>query len=196
MKGVRGGSEAMDAHDRSSAPIVHVRRATPNDLMAMARVHVETWKSAYRGLGFDDRLDQLTVETDLARGFGRWLANPLPGMAQFVAVTSADEVVGFAMGRPNREPDPEYTGELGSIYVLPFHQGRGVGSTLLRRVVDHLTDLGHRSMLAWVLEENPYRRFYERLGGNLVQHRVAWSRTVGTDLPKVSYGWKDITRLA
>jgi len=161
----------------------------------MARVHVETWKTTYRGMVSDERLDALTVESDIAGGFGSWLKDPPVGVAQFVAVTTANEVVGFALGCPPREEMTDFTGELGAIYVLKSHQGRGVGTALVGDVTRHLLSLGRTSMIVWVLEQNPYRRFYERLGGTLVSRRVRESRLAGGQ-PEVSYGWKDIRRLA
>lgn len=49
-------------------------------------------------------------------------------------------------------------------------------------------------MIVWVLEANPYRRFYEKLGGVSVRRRVV--PVAGVPLPEVGYGWKGITQLA
>jgi GNAT superfamily N-acetyltransferase len=162
----------------------------------MARVHVDTWKTAYRGVVPGDRLDALTVQSDIAGGFGSYLRDPPPGVAQFVAVNLGEEVVGFAMACPPREPDPEFTGELGSIYVRPDDQGTGVGTELVRHAVRFLRGEGRTNMIVWVLEQNPYRRFYEKLGGTLVRRRVGHSRIAGTPLPEVGYGWRDTGALA
>jgi len=183
---------------RSPSPTLpyRVRPATPEDLVGMARVHVATWRSTYRGIVPDERLDGLTVESDIAGGFGLWLKKPPEGVAQFVATTAAGEVVGFAMGCPAREPDPDFSGELGSIYVRKEHQGCGVGRALVGEVVRHLLRTGKTNMVVWVLEENPYRRFYERLGGTYLRRRVVASRIAMGPLPEVSYGWKDLRALA
>jgi ribosomal protein S18 acetylase RimI-like enzyme len=175
---------------------VRVRRAVPDDLLGMAKVHVETWKGTYRGVVPDERLDALTVERDIAGGFGSWIAEPPPGVRQFVAVTPKDQVVGFAMASPNRESGDGYLGELGSIYVSKAHQGRGAGTELVRAVADHLVEQKMPSMIVWVLEDNPYRRFYEHLGGAFLRQRVGTSRLGGPNLREVSYGWKDVRALA
>jgi GNAT superfamily N-acetyltransferase len=161
----------------------------------MARVHVETWQTTYRGMVPDERLDRLTIESDIAGGFGSWLKEPPPGVAQFVAATPAGEVVAFALGCPNRESDPDYTGELGAIYVLKSHQGRGIGTALVGEVARFLVSTEHTSMIVWVLERNPYRRFYEHLGGTFVRKRIHSSRIVAGPVPEVSYGWKDLRPL-
>jgi len=174
-----------------------VRRAVPEDLRAMARVHVATWKTTYRGMVPDDRLDQLTVESDLAGGFGRWLKDPPTGVAQFVALVGSEGIIGYAMGCPTREPEPGFTGELGAIYVLRDHQGKGVGTALVAEVARHLLGTGHANMIVWVLERNPYRRFYEHLGGVEGRRRTEHpSRIAGVPLAEVSYLWPDLRRLA
>jgi hypothetical protein len=47
-------------------------------------------------------------------------------------------------------------------------------------------------MLIWVLAENSARRFYEKLGGVLVQTDTY--RIAGAELEQVAYGWPDITQ--
>lgn len=174
---------------------VKVRRAVPGDLAGMTRVHVDTWKTTYRGIVPDERLDRMTYESDLAGGFGRWLSKPPEGQAHFAAVTERGEIVGFAVCGPNREADPEFTGELGAIYILKAHQGHGVGTALVREVARHLLNIGRTTMIVWVLEENPYRRFYEHLGGVAVRKKSE-SHLGGSPLPEIGYGWKDIRGIA
>ena len=127
--------------------LYRVRPAVPDDLVGMARVHVATWKSTYRGMVPDGPLDALTVESDIASGFGRWLKAPLPETAHFVAVTAGGEVVGYAVGGPPREPEADFTGELGAIYVRQDHQRHGVGSALVGAVAGHLVRLDRTSMI-------------------------------------------------
>lgn len=184
----------MSGREPEEGEGIRIRRAMPDDLVGMARVHVETWKTTYRGIVPDAHLDGLSVESDIARGFGRWLNEPKEGWTYLVATTPSGEIVGFAVGGPNREANAEFTGELGAIYVLNTHQGRGVGRALVREIARHLQTIGHDSMFVWVLEQNPYRRFYEKLGGALARHRVA--TVAGIPLPEVGYGWKTLRGLS
>lgn len=184
----------MSAGDETNPNFARVRPATLEDLAGMTRVHVDTWKTTYRGLVPDSFLDNLTYESDLARGFGRWLREPPAKETHLVAEIASGEIVGFAVGGPNREADPDFAGELGAIYVLEAHQRMGVGRALFGGVAQHLFQIGMASMIVWVLEANPYRRFYEKLGGTAVRHRFA--PHAGVSLPEVSYGWKNIRELA
>jgi GNAT superfamily N-acetyltransferase len=186
----------MPARATATARSVWVRRAVPDDLVGMARVHVETWKSTYRGMVPDERLNALSVEGDIAGGFGRWLHEPPPDTQAFVAVAPPQEVVGFAVATSNRESTDGYRGELGAIYVSKAHQRRGAGTGLVRAAAGHLLDHAMPSMIVWVFEKNPYRQFYEHLGGRFLRQRVGTSRLGGPDLSEVSYGWKDVRTLA
>jgi GNAT superfamily N-acetyltransferase len=157
------------------------------------RVHVDAWKTTYRGIVPDAHLDGLTVESDIAHGFGRWLTEPREGWVYLVATTASGEIVEFAVGGPTRGEEPEYAGELGAIYVLKGYQGGGVGSSLVREIARHLQSIGLSSMLVWVLEQNPYRRFYEKLGAAPARHRVA--KVAGASTSEIGYGWEDIRLL-
>jgi len=54
-------------------------------------------------------------------------------------------------------------------------------------------DSGFDTMLVWTLADNPYRRFYERLGGKLLCDKDI---EIGEQkLVEVAYGWDDLGRL-
>jgi GNAT superfamily N-acetyltransferase len=57
---------------------------------------------------------------------------------------------------------------LRTLYVLPEHQGAGVGSALHDLALERLRARGETRAKLWTLEENwPARRFYERRGWTL-----------------------------
>ncbi len=59
---------------------------------------------------------------------------------------------------------------LRTLYVLPTHQGTGVGSTLHDFALERLRARGCRRAKLWTLEQNrPARRFYERRGWQLTE---------------------------
>ncbi len=164
-----------------------VREATVDDVPAIARVHVDTWRATYRGIVPDDFLDGLTYE-------GRerqWTAALGPGSRTrlFVGEDDAGRVVGFAACGPELGGDPDYRGELYALYIDAAAQGRGLGRQLVRAVAGRLADEGMTSLLLWVLAENPSRGFYERLGGREV--RTQPIAIGGATLEEVAYGWPD-----
>lgn len=164
-----------------------VRPAELDDAPAIARVHVATWRSAYRGLLPDDFLASLSQ----AHYEERWRRNLSDGAARIYVAEDVDGVVGFASGGPERAGEDGYAGELYAIYILENAQGRGHGRRLVQAVVGGLRELGIRNMIVWVLRDNSAARgFYERLGGVYVR---AQPITIGSAvLQEVSYGWKSL----
>lgn len=172
-----------------SGNLMQIRPATLADVPGIARVHVDSWRTTYRGMVPDDYLDNLSYE----RRATYWTEElSRPDNPHFAVVAGADdgEIVGFASGGPERHGDPVYTGELYAIYLLAQSQREGGGRALVHAVAARLALAGHPAMLLWVLSGNPARRFYERLGGQPLQ--VKTLILGGAELEEVAYGWPDI----
>lgn len=128
-----------------------IRKATLADAKGIARVHVDSWIATYRNIVPDTYLDQLSYEAREQL----WTEN-LKAENNFVAENDDREIIGFADGGKERTGKyAKLQGELYSIYILPEYQGKGIGRSLMKRVVQHLKANGQNSMLVWVLEENP-----------------------------------------
>ncbi len=168
-----------------------IRAATVADAETMARVHVDTWRTAYRGIVGDEMLGGLSYQ----RRRDAWLEEfqQLTAEGTIVVAQVAGEIVGLASGGPERSGDPEYDGELYAIYLRAEYQSRGIGRDLALAVAKHLADTGKHSMLVWVLSRNPARVFYERLGGIAVRQK---SITIARqELEEIGYGWPDIRKV-
>jgi ribosomal protein S18 acetylase RimI-like enzyme len=170
---------------------VRVRRAVVGDADAIERIRTDTWRDAYRGLMPDSLLDGLGYDATRRRA----VMSVLPPH-QFALVAEVDgAVVGFCLGGRSRTPDHPYRGEVYAIYVLPEHQGRGIGRALLRAGATELVERGFGSMIIWVLRENsPSRRFYERMGGRYVRDEER--DLEGLRITETGYGWDDLSLLA
>jgi len=169
-----------------------IREATAADASAIARVHVESWRTTYCGIVPGDVLANLSTE-QRERSWAERLNQPDGLRFNYVAEDDAGAVVGFASGGPEREGDLVYTGELYAIYLLADQQGKGIGGRLARMVAERLAAMGHDTMLVWVLAKNPARHFYAALGGVPVREKPI---TIGgASLTEVAYGWTDIRSL-
>jgi len=168
-----------------------VRPARLDDVEAIARVHVDTWRTAYAGIVPDERLANLDYSRS-AENWRRILA--LGSKTQlFVAEDECDQVVGFACGGPLRQPRPGFDGELYAIYVLEAHQRKGHGRALVAAVAEDLRSRGFESLVIWVLRDNPSRGFYEALRGQVVAE--ADPEIGGARLAEVGYGWQEWSEL-
>lgn len=171
--------------------MVKVRAAEMRDALAIAHVHVDTWRSNYHGIVTEEYLSNLTYESR-QRYWGDALNDPTR-QSVFVAEDDKDEVVGFAACGPAREKKETFDGELYAIYVLQNAQGKGLGKMLVLDVARDLRARGFRSMLVWVLEKNPSKGFYERLGGEPVAEKNAVIG--GKNLRELGFGWTDLDLL-
>jgi GNAT superfamily N-acetyltransferase len=163
-----------------------IRPAVPADSEGIARVRIDTWYVAYRGLIADEFLAGLSLERDTAR----WQENFANHRPPFTFVAEAEGgVVGFCCGGPERGADPEYGGELYAIYILPERQGQGIGKALLDAGCGWLSKNGFTKMLIWVLKDNqPARAFYAALGGRPVREKPV---EIGPQtLVEVGYGFQ------
>ena len=177
--------------------MITVREATEADLPGIAGVLIDTWRATYRGMVPDSYLDGMDHGQHIERGRRRLLEGG-PGRSTWVAEVDGQvngefdgdavgNIVAIASGGPERKGRADYPAELYAIYSLPAYQGRGIGRRLVRGVADRLAAAGFTSMIIWVLAANPARRFYESLGGRLVDE--AEIEIGGVTLPEVAYAW-------
>jgi GNAT superfamily N-acetyltransferase len=174
-------------------PAATIREATVDDADAVARVNVDTWRTTYPGIIPDKVLAGLSYE-EVARGYRRSLGDPASkacGLIGLLAEDPSGEVIGIALAGPTWEPSPTHTAEIRILYVRDAYQRHGVGRALVRAAVERLAARGHVSLLIWVFEANqPARRFYEALGGQLRGARTRQIRGFAVD--EVAYGWDDL----
>ncbi len=143
--------------------MLKIRAAESSDLLAIAEIHVASWRSAYRGIISDAIIDALTVEGRLSvwKEWSQW-----PGVHLSVA-ERAGEVVGFCRLGPAidiDDPPPNFA-EVTHLYVSPGATGGGVGHALFMEALGLARGLAYDGLLVWVLEQNRgARRFYSSHG--------------------------------
>jgi GNAT superfamily N-acetyltransferase len=172
-----------------SAQAARIRPALLADAAGIARVHVNTWQTAYKGIINDEILAGLTTIEPREQ---RWYNQIETLQANcFLYVAELDgEIIGFSYGGPERTDDAIYKGEIYALYLLKEHQRQGIGRMMVEASVISLLANGMSSMLIWVLGENPSRHFYEALGGKYVRKKKVDIQ--GQILDEVAYGWEDL----
>jgi ribosomal protein S18 acetylase RimI-like enzyme len=169
-----------------------IRQATLEDAAGITKVHIDTWRTTYRGIVPDEFLANMSYEERTQRWTN--IFNNSEGKSyHFVAENDDGCIVGFVSGGVNRDEHPRYQSELYAIYILEAYHGQGIGKRLTVALVERLLQMGLDSMILWVIAVNPARRFYEALGGQLVgtqQFEIA-----GASIDEVAYGWPDIRTL-
>ena len=167
----------------------NVRPALVSDARSIAMVHVESSRTTYRGILPDTHLAQFTLEKR-ERFWAEALQKPEPRTVTLVGFDPDLGVLGFVSGSKERTGQLECDGELYVIYLLPRAQGQGLGTLLTKRFVHELRARGFCSMVVWVLAANPFRRFYEKLGGQVIAEQSI--ERDGPTFLEIAYGWKDL----
>jgi GNAT superfamily N-acetyltransferase len=164
-----------------------IRKASAGDGHRIANVHVSSWKTTYAGIISDDYLHSL--DTEKRTEFWEKIIEEENSMV-YVAESEAGDIVGFASGGREQTDDPTYMAEIYAIYILESYQRKGLGKKLMKPIIEGLIIKGFPNLVIWALEENTCRRFYESLGGKIVNTKPILIS--GSALIEVAYGWEDI----
>ncbi len=168
-----------------------IREANESDAAGVARVQVEAWRTTYKAIVPDNYLASLNYEKRATRW--RQILASNENSFTFVAETEDEQIVGFASAGKAEEPDEDFAGELVAIYLLENYQRRGIGKLLIKAVAQRLLQRKISSMSVRVLAENPFRAFYESLGGEHFSETQV--EIGGASLVEVVYGWKNLKTL-
>ena len=163
-----------------------VREAQLEDAPEIARVHIQSWRAAYRGLIPDSILEDLDLQERTLR-WSKLLSKPDYWI--FVA-EDQESVVGFCSLAPARdgEEDPKAVVELITLYVDPEKWGQGFGKALSEAALQRARKGGFQEVVLWVLRENLRARdFYDRLGFRVESAGDAKGFAPGLLIPQVRY---------
>jgi ribosomal protein S18 acetylase RimI-like enzyme len=171
-----------------------IREARIEDSADLARIQVDSYRTAYAGILPEEYLAHFTYEEQeqdwrdlLAAGTNDIL---------LVAEISEGEVAGYALGRPGTSDIGAYDSELVALHVRRRHQQQGAGRALVAAMAERCKAQGCGSLMLWVARGNaPAQRFYERLGGQLIGERTFDLGEGDITLTEVAYGWPDIGRV-
>lgn len=179
-----------------------LRPATLADAPQIARVHTQSWRETYAQILSADYLAKLSV-ADSEKRWRQNLSQAQPaGRFNLAAEDAQGGIVGFCSGGPFRADwdvpsDPDlmkrlaqaYDAEFYAAYILKPHQAQGLGRRMFQAVTAELRARGFKSMLVWVLKENPACAYYEKMGGKLIgQTQIV----IEKPLDSLCYGWEKL----
>jgi len=170
-----------------------IRTAQLIDANEIAKISVNGWRAAYTNIIPEDYLANISYEDRLQK-WCQVLEEIKAGDASriaFVAENNQQQIVGYICGGKSREAAMSFDAELYAIYVDPEQKQNGIGSRLVEAFVKWLIGQGYHSMFCRVLEKNPARKFYEKLGGQLVSEKIAKAFN-GKLLIEIAYAWPEL----
>lgn len=163
------------------------------DADAIAKLHAESWSSAYRGILSDDYLASRVHAERVALWHDRFAGSAAKPMFVILAETR-DVLEGFACIFPH--DDPIFGSFLDNLHVAPSRTGQGIGKLLLSEAARRLLNSGEAGGLyLWVMEQNKRaRQFYARAGAAEVDTKILPMPDGGRH-PEVRCYWPDPARL-
>jgi GNAT superfamily N-acetyltransferase len=156
-------------------------------------VQVDSYRAAYASFLPQDYLARFTYE-EQEQDWREWMSAPSQDLL-YVAEDDSGEMVGYARGRPGLTGIAPYDSELLALHVRYKHQRQGIGRQLVTTLAQEYRQRGCSSLLVWVAEKNPARRFYERLGGVPLGEQTIHLGKGDITLVEVAYGWPHIESL-
>jgi GNAT superfamily N-acetyltransferase len=163
-----------------------VRPGTADDLQAIAALHAESWRSAYRGLVPDDVLGD-GLDAERLQFWRDRFASPHSERRVVFAAVHGQVLVGFACVLA--DSDPAHGPLLDNLHVKPGWRGHGIGARLLHEARTWSRAIASgQPMHLWVLEGNAAARgFYTSQGGIEGDRRVEHER--GMEIVSLRYTW-------
>lgn len=162
MREHRPPHEPVPPHvpDGAGAQPFVVRPARPADVPALARLHVETWREAYRGLMRDEVLDDPGLVARRERFWTAVLTDERSHERRAALAERDGAVVGLALAGPPLDEGVPWSQQLYALYVRAAAHRSGIGSALLDAVL-----VPDAPASLWVADPNPRAQaFYRRHG--------------------------------
>lgn len=165
---------------------MRIRPANAADAPAIAAIHIETWRAAYRGQIPDALLDAL----DMVHSISSWRERLGRESGSVLVAENGEGIVGFCCLIPSRDrdADPQTTIEIAAIYIQPRHWRQGAGRALSVRAFTEARRRGCETVTLWSLASNDTaKRFYETMGFRLDGAAKTFKTKDGTELPEVRF---------
>ena len=106
-----------------------VRTASERDLPVVQKLLRETWHATYDGIYGVERVNEITADWHSIANLKAKLSEP---HSEFIVADGEDSIAGMAFAS---QSDLNFV-TLHQIYVHPVVQGKGIGSMLLKEIID------------------------------------------------------------
>ncbi|MFJ3388977.1 MULTISPECIES: GNAT family N-acetyltransferase [unclassified Lysinibacillus] len=167
-----------------------IRQANIEDAQGIGKVHVDSWRTTYKGILPDDFLNNLSYEQRTML----WKKNISDATSYvLVAENEQDEIIGFATGGTRKTNSVPNATDLTSIYLLEEYHGKGIGKQLLKEIFTYFKQQGYEKVFVEVLAENKTRDFYEYYGAQYVN--TIDIKIGGKIVEELIYVWNDINKV-
>lgn len=135
------------------------------DIDQIAKIIVEGWKNAYKGIIDQDYLDKLDYKERAERIKTKY-------QKQKAIVYEENNIIkGYCRFGENRDEEKEY-GEIYALYIKYDERQKGIGKKLVQNALKILNENSYKEVVIWCLKDNTQaRKFYEKIGGKLYKEK-------------------------
>lgn len=167
---------------------IELSEATLHDYKDIAALQAESWRSAYRGILPGSYLDGPILRERETHWRNLMFSASEKRRGVFLA-KDCSALLGFVCVLLDEEP--AWGARLDNIHVRPAYKGRGTGRLLFRSAAEWVSTCEpYWPMHLFVFEANhPARRFYEALGGKVVE-QYAQKTPAGVVVPSLRFLWQ------
>lgn len=171
---------------------MQLRMARTDDIDAIATLHAQSWRHAYRGIFRDEFLDGDVMSNRLQVWLQR-LSYPLSNQLVLVAEYHG-EIQGFVCAFGNS--DPQWGTFIDNLHVRQDNKRQGIGRTLMQAVAQwseqNYPGIGlHLEVLA---PNTAAQQFYTALGGR-PQASWLWQPPGGGEVENLRFVWSRASSL-
>lgn len=163
-----------------------IRVAVKEDSAAIGKVHVDSWRTTYKGIVPDDVLEKMSYEQQKEQWDYILTIDHV-----IVLVAEVDgKIVAYASAGPfNQQKFPRQAG-LSTLYSLEEYQGQGIGRALVKEMFTMLQAQGISKVMVEVLKDNKSKYFYEKYGAVFLHN--TYIEMGGSPLTESIYVWPSI----
>lgn len=171
-------------------PEITIRQGTAADIPAISEAYVRSVRGSYAGCLPAEYLDGLSVENRVQVFTKR--RGDHDSYRMLIAEDETEGVIGFIDYAHKESGNFDHDGRIFSFYFVPEFQRRGLGGLLFRKCLRGMRSECYGSVCLDTIEANPYRTFYEKMGGTFIAAET--HEVNGRQFPTVVYGWDDLRK--
>lgn len=166
---------------------MNIRNAIIDDAENIAKAHIEAWCSGYKGIMPDEYLNSLSVQVR-TKQWQEALTKNDPGTN--LVIEHENIVSGFCVYGSARDKDlsNQNVGELIALNILPSKWSLGLGTELVKNVIESATMKNWESLYLWVIKDNNRaRKLYESMGFVVEGKEKIDTELAGCELHEIRY---------
>lgn len=161
---------------------IRLRPPTASDARALSELFAKSWREAYTAIIPDQHLAMMIQARSVV-----WWKRAAGVRRNLIIIEVGGVVAGYgSFGRArggNRQ-----LGEITELYLLPTHQGIGLGEVLFEACRAKLDCQDFRGLVVWALADNSRAiAFYQRRGGRICGR--SQEMIGGASLAKIGFRW-------